>query len=373
MASGPPQPWSYTRNQRYGLLLLLLLIAGGYWVNRHLTAARPPYPSPDDSALFAAARHLRAAMDVEPTEQPAAPERFRFDPNTVSAADLQRLGLSARQAASWIKFRGKRPFRSVEDIGKLYVLQPAQATTLMALAELPEDRADQVAASPPASNAVIQTFPFDPNTISGDSLALLGFSTREVKALLKYRSYRDITFREPEDLRRVGALDSERLNRLLAYVEIVLPRDSTPAYAPYPKRSAPALASLDVNTATPAAWQSLPGIGASRAASLVKFREALGGFISLDQVGTTYGLPDSTFQQIRPYLRHSPLIPSLYINRLDAAALARHPYLRRRTAEIIVRYRDNHGPFTSSADLEKVRALTTESRDALLPYLNFDR
>ncbi|NJL77073.1 MAG: helix-hairpin-helix domain-containing protein, partial [Saprospiraceae bacterium] len=34
---------------------------------------------------------------------------------------------------------------------------------------------------------------------------------------------------------------------------------------------------------------------------IVKFREALGGFASVEQVAETYQLPDSTFQKIKPF------------------------------------------------------------------------
>ncbi len=372
MSAGPPEPWSYTRNQRYGIVLLLAFIAGAYFLGRYLIARQPPYPATDDSALFAAARKLRRQTEVPPDDRPTI-EHFRFNPNTVSSEDLQRLGLSFRQAASWIRFRDKRPFRSVEDIGRLYVLQPAQATTLMALADLPGAAPANLAPSVPSAPVTTEIFPFDPNTLSPDSLALLGFSEREASALVRYRSYRPLTFRQPEDLLRVGALDSNRVNELLEYVRIALPTDPAPAAAPDGKPAAPVLASVDVNEASLEDWHTLPGIGAYRAASIVKFRESLGGFARLDQVGTTYGLPDSTFRKIRPYLKHSPPARTLYVNRLDAASLARHPYLKRSTAEIIVRYRDNHGPFASAEELKKVRALSTETLDALLPYLNFDR
>lgn len=59
---------------------------------------------------------------------------------------------------------------------------------------------------------------------------------------------------------------------------------------------------LDVNTATAADFEQLPGIGPALAGRIVKFRAKLGRFPSVEALARTYGLPDSTFRRIRPCL-----------------------------------------------------------------------
>ena len=143
--------------------------------------------------------------------------------------------------------------------------------------------------------------------------------------------------------------------------------------APPPPKPDYTEVSFDINRSGAQEWQNLPGIGEYRAQSIVKFRDRLGGFVRVDQIAETYGLPDSVFQRIRPLLKRTPITRPIYVNRADAATLAAHPYLKRSTATIIVRYRKNHGPFTSAEDLKKVRAISTETLDKLLPYLNFEQ
>ena len=58
----------------------------------------------------------------------------------------------------------------------------------------------------------------------------------------------------------------------------------------------------NINTATAEDWKAFPGIGDVIANRIVKFRTSMGGFKSVDQVGKTYGLSDSVFQLIKPYL-----------------------------------------------------------------------
>ncbi len=365
---GPPNPWAYTRRQRLGLVALVVLIAAAAVLTPFLRSA-PDLPAADDAALFAAAERLRTAADrsLKKPNAAARPATFAFDPNAVSAADLRRLGLSEKQATAWIKYRQKRPFRAPEDIGRLFVLRPSQVDHLLPLATFPEIGRAPVAESPTYTTRTVQRFPFDPNSISADSLQLLGLSEREAGSLIRYRGDRPLTFRRPEDLLRIRSIDSNKVLALLDLVTIDVPTPPAPAR----RRPPTPPATVDINAASPEEWEQLPGIGPYRARKIVEWRDQLGGFADMEQVADTYQLPDSTFTAIRPYLRVRTPPATLSLNLLSARELARHPYLDRRTATILVRYRENHGPFAGPADLEKVRALSTEKRERLLPYLNF--
>ena len=369
MGRSDDSPWAYTRAQRWGLILLVCFLFGGALLRQALEDAAAPPPPPDDHELLAAAERLRAP--ARSPDGPAAPEGFAFDPNTVSRTDLQRLGLSPRQTESFVRYRERVTFRTADDLRRLRLLRPDQLTHLLAWAQLKEVAPTPVRRAAPPPPVTAMRFPFDPNTLGEDSLRLLGFSDREVNALLKYRSYRTPTFSAPEDLYRVRALDSQRVTALLDLVR--LPFGSPPAPARRrPPAPPPVAMPVDVNRATAETWTTLPGIGPARAARIVAYREALGGFHDVQQVAETYGLPDSVYRGILPRLAISAPAAALYVNRLDANALARHPYLDRRTATILVRYRANHGPFAGPDDLKKVRAVSTETLAALLPYLNFE-
>ena len=66
-------------------------------------------------------------------------ESFAFDPNTVSLADLQRLGLSARQAESIENYRAKGGrFRSKADFQKMYVVSDTLFARLEPFIDIPK-------------------------------------------------------------------------------------------------------------------------------------------------------------------------------------------------------------------------------------------
>jgi len=60
---------------------------------------------------------------------------------------------------------------------------------------------------------------------------------------------------------------------------------------------------LDINTADTTAFIALPGLGSKLALRIVSFREKLGGFSHVAQIKEVYGLRDSVYQKLLPYLR----------------------------------------------------------------------
>src|SRR6185436_20843184 len=104
---------------------------------------------------------------------------------------------------------------------------------------------------------------------------------------------------------------------------------------------------IDINTADTTAFISLPGIGSKLAVRIVTFREKLGGFYSVLQIGETFGLPDSTFQKIKQYLKlENTTIKKININTATVDELKAHPYIKWSIANPIVAYRNEHGRFS---------------------------
>src|SRR5262249_25636461 len=101
---------------------------------------------------------------------------------------------------------------------------------------------------------------------------------------------------------------------------------------------------IDINSADTTAFIALPGIGSKLAARIVNFREKLGGFYSVDQVGETFGLPDSTFQKIKQYLKlENNSLRKININTATVDELKLHPYIKWSIANPIIAYRNEHG------------------------------
>ena len=203
--------------------------------------------------------------------------------------------------------------------------------------------------------------PFDPNTAEDSLLLGLGFSPKLVQTLQNYRQ-KGGRFRKKEDLKKLYGLSQEQYQQLLPYVRITKSGNLKDK----------ASWTIDINRADTLEWQKLYGIGPAYARRINRFRDALGGFYNIDQVAATYGLPDSTFQHIKPQLVLSPLFRHLRINQADEETLKAHPYINWKQARILIKYSHHNGPYNDLERLKGSMAFSAEELSKLEPYLKFD-
>ncbi len=223
-----------------------------------------------------------------------------------------------------------------------------------------------------------ELFSFDPNTLSPADWKRLGLRDKTITTIQRYLS-KGGHFYQPEDIGKIWGLHPDEVARLLPYVHIAQRENPARSYvhqspSDYPRYEKPLTArtpaTIDINTADTTAWIALPGIGSKLATRIVTFREKLGGFYSIDQVGNTYGLPDSVFQRLKPRLQlgHTG-VRQLNINTAGLDELKKHPLIRYALANAIVQYRNQHGPFASVDDLKKIMMVTPEIFAQAAPYL----
>lgn len=60
---------------------------------------------------------------------------------------------------------------------------------------------------------------------------------------------------------------------------------------------------IDLNTASQAELERLPGIGASRARSIVSYRQEHGPFASEEELMRVDGIGSGIFERVRPYIK----------------------------------------------------------------------
>ena len=131
---------------------------------------------------------------------------------------------------------------------------------------------------------------------------------------------------------------------------------------------------LDINMADSIAFEKLPAIGEKLSSRIVRYRERLGGFISILQVKEVYGISDSAFNLISPLLTIDNDFKPRYIeiNSVEYAALRKHPYATHEFTKLVIAYRKVNGAYKGKLDLEKVGELDKSIIQKLLPYLVFN-
>lgn len=114
------------------------------------------------------------------------------------------------------------------------------------------------------------------------------------------------------------------------------------------------LKTIDINTATEEEWIELKGIGETLAKRIIKYRDKIGGFYSIQQLKEVYGIKPEVLENITPQLKiHPTNIQKISIAISDYQSLAKHPYLNNYFAKIIINKRST-GEIKSVNDLQYV-------------------
>lgn len=219
-----------------------------------------------------------------------------------------------------------------------------------------------------------ELFYFDPNIATAGDWKRLGIRDKTIHTIQNYIS-KGGKFYKPEDIGKIWGLAPKDVQRLTPYVSIKKQEREFVTFekkeftkTAYPSKS---VQPIDVNLADTSAYISLPGIGSKLSQRIIAFREKLGGFYSVEQVGETYFLPDSTFQKIKPRLIIGDTkVRQININTASVDEMKVHPYLRYNVANAIFQFRNQHGNFVAVEDIKKIMLVTDEVFQKVAPYLS---
>ncbi len=219
----------------------------------------------------------------------------------------------------------------------------------------------------PVSSKINKPFFFNPNTIGEEEWEALGVPKKTIRTILNYRNKGGM-FRTPTDIYKIWGIPKEIADKLLPYIS--LPVDRRPSVVRSSGRLPPRYAGvnglpskvhpLNINTASDSDWEALPGIGKVLAARIIRFRDKLGGFKTVEEIAKTYGLSDSIFQLIKPglYVEVSSQISDnkpykININKATEKEMVQagfEPYL----AQAICLSKKQEGYFKTLADLKRI-------------------
>lgn len=126
---------------------------------------------------------------------------------------------------------------------------------------------------------------------------------------------------------------------------------------------------LDLNAADSATLEALPYIGPVLAARICRFRNALGGFHAVDQLGEVWGLKPEAVEQLKPMFHTGiGVYRPLCADTSSWFELKSHPYIDAGSARAIERYRRHH-TLDSLEDLATAIPITDSMIRRWSPYL----
>jgi competence ComEA-like helix-hairpin-helix protein len=218
-----------------------------------------------------------------------------------------------------------------------------------------------------------ELFEFDPNTLPTAGWKSLGLSERTIKTIINYRT-KGGKFYKAEDLKKIWGIPEGFYSRVQDYIEITNVEKKNDFRPDYPKsvyeKKERDISIVNVNADDTTAFIALPGIGSKLAYRITNFRDKLGGFYSVEQIKETYGLADSTFQKIKPYLNvNAEAVKKININTATKDELKIHPYIKWNLANAIIEYRNQHGNYKNLQELKNIVLIDEGTFDKIVHYL----
>ena len=234
---------------------------------------------------------------------------------------------------------------------------------------------------------------FDPNTV--DSLTLIGFGIKawKVRNFLHYRAAGKV-FRSAEDLGDTYGWTAEDVERVREYVRVDEEYGKGKRLFGGTEKGQPGwegrnekygkdgkrwddwksnkfhtLTKVDVNTADTAMLRRIPGVGAKTSEAIVRYREKLGGFYSVEQL--------REIKMVSPELLEwmevsSPNVQKIPVNEASFQALNSHPYISYEQTKALLQYIRLYGKVKDEQALLETGIFTKEDVERLKPYLVYE-
>lgn len=233
------------------------------------------------------------------------------------------------------------------------------------LATWPEGKAEQsMVAEPPPQ-------PIDPNSAPVAALKAAGLPISIANRVMAYRE-KGGKFKAKPDMLKIYGMDSALYAKV--YPLLLLPDAPAPKRKiEFARREEKPKADLyfDLNAADTVMLKKVNGIGTKLSKRIIRYREALGGFVSVEQLHEVYRLDSAVIIRLKKIAYIDPDFRprKINLNTAGRSELTVHPYLSHKAAGVIVAYRFQHGKFSSIEDLGKITPLDSVSIRKLKPYL----
>ena len=225
---------------------------------------------------------------------------------------------------------------------------------------------------------VPKIYPFNPNFITDYKGYKLGMSVAEIDRILAFRKENKYV-NSAKDFQIVTKVSDSLLNAISPYFKFPDWVNNKKEFAAYKKQDNTAFAKkekiaiIDINQATQEDLIKIYGIGEAISIRILKFKESLGGFVSMEQMNDIWGLSPEVIENLNTHFKVSvlPKLKKIDINNASIKELSEFPYFKYPISKNIVTFRSMNGDFKNSDDLTKIKGMSIEKANIIVLYLNF--
>lgn len=226
------------------------------------------------------------------------------------------------------------------------------------------------------SSSERKIYPFNPNFISDYKGYQLGMSLTEINRLFEFRKQNKYVNSAKEFQTVTGVSDSLLL--------VISPYFKFPGWVNQPKKAFSSFAKntyenkksiirKDINEATQDDLIKIYGIGPALSERILKQKDVLGGFVTMEQMESIWGLSPEVIENLNKYFQVTtiPTVNKIDVNNLSVKELAKFPYFNYTIAKEIVTYRSMNNGIHSIEDLTKIKGMPNEKIKIIALYLEF--
>ncbi|WP_276378488.1 helix-hairpin-helix domain-containing protein [Flavobacterium sp. H4147] len=222
-------------------------------------------------------------------------------------------------------------------------------------------------------------YKFNPNYISDYKGYKLGMSVQEIDRLLAFRKENKYV-NSAEEFQKVTQVSDSLLKVLTPLFKFPDWKQNTrefktekKEYEKKPSYNKEKIVLTDINQASQEDLIKIYGIGEALSSRILKQKEILGGFVSMEQLEDVWGLSPEVIAELNKHFKI--VMPASFkkipINDASLKELAQFPYFKYALAKQIVTYRSMNGNFNNIEDLSKIKGFPVEKAKIISLYLDF--
>ena len=220
---------------------------------------------------------------------------------------------------------------------------------------------------------------YNPNFITDYKGYKLGMSVDEIDRLLAFRKENKYV-NSSQEFQNVTKISDSLLNVMSPYFKFpdwVNKKKEYKAFKKYPNQAfakKEKIVLIDINQATKEDLIKSYGIGEAISVRILKQKEVLGGFVSMEQMKDVWGLSPEVIENLNSHFKVSvlPNFKKIDINNASLKELSQFYYFKYPLAKEIVTYRSMKGNISNIEDLTKIKGFPVDKAKTIELYLAFN-
>ena len=222
-------------------------------------------------------------------------------------------------------------------------------------------------------------YTFNPNFITDYKGYKLGMSVLEIDRLLAFRKSNKYvnSAQEFQNVTKVSDSLLQAIAPFFKFPEWVNQKNPPREYKKYSNQvfaKSEKISVIDINQATKEDLVKIYGVGEAISIRILKQKESLGAFVSMEQMNDIWGLTPEVITNLNTHFNVSmlPKIEKVAVNDATLKELAQFHYFRYALAKEIVTYRSMNRKINNVEDLTKIKGFPVDKAKIIALYLDFN-